>query len=131
MNPLTSPWNTPPLRKSNISDQQLYFRWSAIKKHLTTTPDPREGRGIICILLKNNTLYLAKNSQKMRLKSHLDWAYYTPKTLAQALDADIVETYYEIMLNDVRSDPNIWKDKDIEMELKSFYAARANRASLI
>ena len=130
MNPLISPWNKPSKPKF-ISDKQLYFRWNAIAVHLKNIPAYYENNGTLAITIGNEKIYLAKNAQKMRLKSHLDWTYYTPKTLAQAIDNNNVDQYYEIMLHDVNSDPNLWKDKDFEMELKSFYAARANRASLI
>jgi len=90
-----------------------------------------EYNGTLTIGVGNVTFYIAKNSSKMRLRSHLDWCWYTPKTLAQAIDSNTVESYYEIMLNDIRSDPNEWKDRDIEMELKTFYAERVGRASLI
>lgn len=126
MNPLTSPWNNP--KAKVIADQQLRWRWAAIKKYLTTSPVYNDMNGILTV---NGKFYLAKNSSKMRLKSHLDWVWYTPKTLAQAIDSDTVESYYEIMLNDIRTDPNVWKDIDFEMELKSHYAARAGRASLL
>ena len=126
-NPLSSPW----LKKykyPKIQDRQLWYRWVAIEKHLTSTPTIQEQQGILKI---NNNIYIAKNSPKMRLKSHLDWVWYTPKTLAQAIDNNIVNEYYEIMLKDLRSDPNLWKDIDLELELKSYYAARVGRASLI
>ena len=129
VNPHNSPWLKPTYQK--INDRQLFYRWMAIKKHLTTNPSISEYNGILTVMLPNTQLYIAKNTSKIRLKSHLDWSWYTPKTLAQAIDNNTVESYYEIMLTDVRSDPNLWKDMDIEMELKSFYAARANRASLI
>jgi hypothetical protein len=111
-----------------IQDQQLYWRWKPIEKHLTKPAKYSEIKGLLEI---NNQFYIAKKSSKMRLKSHLDWAWYTPKTLAQAIDTDSVEAYYEYMLNDGRSDPNLWKDKDVELELKSYYAERAGRASAI
>lgn len=126
MNPLTSPWNKP--KKIFINDQKLYWRWTAIQRHLTHQPQVSEYRGMLDI---DRKFYLAKNSPKMRLLSHLDWCWYTPKTLAQAMNNNTVEQYYELMLCDVRSDPNEWKDQDFEQELKSFYAARAGRASLI
>lgn len=126
MNPLSSPWNKP--RTKMITDQQLRWRWAAIKKHLTSSPAYYEINGILTV---DGVCYIAKNSSKMRLKSHLDWVWYTPKTLAQAIDSGSLESYYEIMLNDVRSDPNVWKDHDFEMELKSYYAARVGRASLL
>jgi len=126
MNPLNSPWNKPKFQI--INDKQLYFRWAAIKKYLTTQPTYGEYNGVLGV---NGIFYIAKNSPKMRLKSHLDWVWYTPKTLAHAIDSNCVESYYEIMMNDIRSDPNQWKDQDFEMQLKSFYAARVGRASLI
>ena len=126
MNPKNSPWYKP--TQTRIQDKSLYFRWAAINKHLTTTPVILEHTGILTI---NDCCYIAKNTAKMRLKSHLDWCWYTPKTLAQAIDSNTIEVYYEIMLTDVRSDPNVWKDRDFELELKSFYAQRSGRASLI
>jgi hypothetical protein len=126
MNILNSPWNKPKFQ--TINDKQLYFRWVAIKKHLTTQPDIAEYKGILAI---NDNYYIAKNSSKMRIRSHLDWCWYTPKTLAQAIDSGTVESYYELMLNDVRSDPNLWKDRNFEMELKSLYAYRAGRATVL
>lgn len=125
-NPHSSPWNKPQFQI--IQDKRLYFRWHAIKKHLTTNAKYIESNGLLEI---NGLCYIAKNSSKMRLKSHLDWAWYTPKTLAHAIDTNTIEQYYEIMLKDVRSDPNCWADSDFEQELKSFYAARASRCSLI
>lgn len=129
INPANSPWNKP--KPTYIADKQLYFRWFSIKKYLTTDPKIYEGFGTLSIMVGNEKIFIAKNSQKFRLKSHLDWAYYTPKTLADAIDNDSIESYYEIMLKDVKSDPNDWKDKDFELELKSLYAARNKRASLI
>jgi hypothetical protein len=126
MNPHNSPWNKP--KVALIQDKALYFRWAAIQKHLTTRPSISEYNGILGI---EGICYIAKNSSKMRLKSHLDWCWYTPKTLAQAIDSNTIESYYEIMLNDVRSDPNLWKDNDLEMKLKSYYAARVGRATII
>jgi hypothetical protein len=112
-----------------IYDQLLQQRWLRIRRHIKNPCSADEGfRGILCI---GNDVYVAKKSMKFRLRSHLDWAYYTPKTLAQAIDTNTVEQYYEIMLNDVRSDPNLWKDTDFEHELKAIYAERAGRASLI
>lgn len=132
MNPLNSPWYKPPkAKKTFISDTSLYFRWKPIAKHLTSNPEVNDYNGILSIQTPTTHFYIAKNSSKMRLRSHLDWCWYTPKTLAQAIDNDTVESYYEIMLNDMRSDPNEWKDTDLELQLKSFYAARIGRASLL
>jgi hypothetical protein len=126
INPLNSPWNKS--KSLFIGDKMLWSRWVSIKKYLTTTPTIIERYGYLEI---NHICFIAKNSSKMRLKSHLDWCHYTPKTLAQAIDGNNIESYYEIMLNDVQSDPNVWKDTDFEMELKTHYAARSGRASLL
>jgi hypothetical protein len=126
MNPKNSPWNKP--KNQLIQDFQLWARWKPIKKHLTTTARYQEWQGILEI---NEQFYIAKKTSKMRLKSHLDWCWYTPKTLAQAIDTGTVEEYYEFMLHDGRTDPNIWKDRDVELELKTYYAERAGRASTI
>jgi len=112
-----------------IYDPLLQQRWLRIYRHLTKKAHGEEaGFGFLCI---NGDIYVAKKSMKFRLRSHLDWAYYTPQTLADAINTDTVEQYYEFMLKDIHSDPNEWKDKDFEHELKSIYAERAGRASLI
>ena len=113
---------------SYIKDPILQQRWQRIKRHLNTTPKVYDYNGILSI---NKYIYVAKNSTKMRIKSHLDWVWYTPKTLASAIDTLNVDAYYEIMLGHVNSDPNEWNDTDFEMELKSYYAARANRCSIL
>jgi hypothetical protein len=112
-----------------IYDPLLQQRWLRIRRLLTKPAQADEGNlGILSI---NGDIYVAKKSMKFRLRSHLDWAYYTPKTLAQAIDSDTVESYYEIMLKDIRSDPNEWKDLDFELELKTRYAERVGRADFI
>jgi hypothetical protein len=129
MNPLNSPWNKPKFQ--TINDKLLYFRWSAIKKHLQKHHTVTEYQGVLAVTVDLVDFYIAKNSPKMRLKSHLDWSWYTPKTLAQAMDTGTVDVYYEYMLKDCRSDPNLWRDHDEEMILKSYYAAREGRATEI
>jgi hypothetical protein len=115
-----------------INDTILQSRWIRIARHLpVNTVNVQEYRGTLSCSFNNFTFYISKNSTKFRLKSHLDWAWYTPKTFADAIKNNTLESYYEIMLNDVNSDPNEWKDRDIEMELKSYYANRANRCDLI
>jgi len=126
VNPYNSPWLKP--IRIWIKDFKLRAKYDAIKPHLTNTVSVTEINGILTI---NKDIYIAKNSMKFRIKSHIDWAYYTPKTLADAINNNTVDSYYQIMLQDVNSDPNVWKDTDFEMELKSFYAARAGRASLL
>jgi len=77
----------------------------------------------------NKYIYLAKKSNKFRLKSQMDWAWYTPRTLAHAINTGTVDSYYQVMLGHQNSDPNVWPDLDFEMELKSYYAARVGRCS--
>ena len=126
MNPHSSPWYQRP--RPQIRDQQLRWRWQAIDQHLTGFPTVIEYQGILNV---NNQFYICKNTSKMRLKSQLDWVHYTPKTLAQAVDNNKVDHYYEFMMQDHRSDPNVWNDTNFEMELKTFYAARVGRCSPI
>lgn len=119
------------IRDSYINDKALWMRWAAIRKYMTQTQGLAlaDNRGVLCVV--KHQCYIAKNSTKMRLKSHIDWCHYTPKGLAQAIDADQVAQYYEQMLCDPRSDPNQWRHRDEEQDIKAFYAARAGRASLI
>lgn len=126
VNPHNSPWLKPVY--TYIRDHKLRSKYNDIKRYATTTLSVVEYNGILTI---NKNIYLAKNSTKFRLKSHLDWSWYTPQTLAQAIDSGVVDQYYEIMLNHVNSDPNVWKNTDFEMELKTYYAARIGRANLL
>jgi hypothetical protein len=116
---------------SGIYDKTLAQKWLRIKRRLSTQYTAYEANGMLSIPTNQQMIYIAKNSEKMRLKSHLDWVHYEPKSLAYAIDNNIVDSYYELMLSHSLSDPNQWKDFDYEMELKSFYASRVGRASLI
>jgi len=130
-NKMANPYNSPWIKQNTfvkIRDDKFRWKFMAIKKHCTTNVTANEFHSVLAI---NKDIYIAKNSNKFRLRSHLDWAWYTPKTLAQAIDTGTVDSYYEIMLHNINSDPNVWKDHDFEMTLKSYYAARADRASLI
>lgn len=132
MNPRNSIWNKPP-RDPHIDDAMLYSRWNVIKQRLVNPASIQLlNQGYTRnMLIVNNKFIIAKNSTKFRLVSQLDWAHYTAKGLATAMDNDDVDGYYERMLADGRSDPNEWKDHDKEMTLKTQYAARAHRASEI
>jgi hypothetical protein len=125
-NPHNSPWLKPIY--VYIRDNKLRAKFNDIKKYATSNLKIAEYNGILTI---NKDIYLAKNSTKFRLRSHLDWSWYTPQTLAQAIDGGVVDQYYEIMLNHINSDPNVWKNADFEMELKTYYAARIGRANLL
>ena len=113
-----------------ISDQRLYWRYSAIQPYLQKNHTVTIGfnAGYLCF---DKEVYIAKKSQKFRLKGWIDWAWYTPKTIANALDNNTMEDYYKFMLNDSRSDPNFWKDPNFEVQLKTYYAARAGRNKII
>lgn len=126
MNPRNSIWYT----KSgpNFRDQMFALRWARIQRHLTTSHNVNEWKSWISV---DNNVYIAKHSTKFRLKSHLDWAWYTPRSLAQAIDSGTMDAYYEFMLRDPNSDPNIWSDHDLEMRLKAFYAERVGRCQQI
>jgi len=126
VNPHNSPYFKPNNFKSN--DIKLYHRWAAIKKFLISNHHVVEMKGQLVV---DSKFWIAKHSSKMRMISQLDWVHYTPKTLAAAMDNNTVDVYYEQQLSDSRSDPNLWKRPDEESELKSHYAARAGRASLI
>lgn len=125
-NPHNSPWLVP--KYTYIRDSKLRYKYNQIKNCASSSIAIAEYNGILCL---NKNIYLAKNSDKFRLKSQLDWAWYTPQTLADAIDNGVVDEYYEIMLNNINSDPNIWKNTDFEMELKTYYAARVGRANLL
>ena len=112
-----------------IHDSTLQQRYVRIKRHLTQPITVYENYGMLSF--PQHQLYIAKRSQKFRLRSHLDWAWYTPQTLADAINNNTVGEYYEIMLNHVNSDPNEWPDLQFENLLKGYYAARVGRASLI
>lgn len=107
-------------------------KWMSIRRHLANPNAVKfYDYNLATVVTPNNKLYISKTSDKFRLKSHLDWAWYSPKTLAVAIDAHDVDVYYEHQLHHQNSDPNIWKRWDEEQDLKSYYAARAGRASLI
>lgn len=111
-----------------IKDPYLYSRWANIKKFLTKDHQYREGYGGLII---NESFIIAKKKSKMRPLGQLDWSWYTPKTLAEAMDNNEVLSYYEKMLKDPRSDKNKWKHKDMEMSKKAFYASRQGNAELL
>ena len=123
-------WQFPPKKLPYINDIKLYYKWIAISKKLTTPIyDVRVTNQNM--LLINNQVLIAKSKPKMRLISQLDWVAYDVDDLAQALDAGQADVYYEQQMQDIRSDPNVWKRHDEEMDLKTYYATRAGRASNI
>jgi len=115
------------LKEPYIKNVALYYKCTAIRKHLNS---PIHDIHITQqkLLIVNKQFLLAGKKQKMRLVSYLDWVYYTPKTLAFAIETNQVEDYYWYQMGDSKSDPNIWKDINEEYQLKKFYANRAGRS---
>jgi hypothetical protein len=128
INPANSIWNKPKFVR--ISDRDLLYKWLAIKKHLINTILIRPIAGETNLVIDEKFI-IAKHSKKFRLISQIDWAVYDTKDLANAIDTNTIDSYYEQMLADPQSDPNIWNDKIKEHELKTHYAERAGRASKI
>lgn len=111
-----------------ITNYKLYGRWKAIEKFLTNYHTYKETRGGLII---NEQFIIAVNTSKMRPVGQLDWSWYTPKTLAEAMDCGEVYVYYEQMLLDPRSDKNKWKRPEEEMEKKTLYAVRSGMAEFL
>jgi len=72
----------------------------------------------------NDLIIIAKKKSLFRLLGHLDWAKYTPKTLAEAMDAGNIELYYQKMRLNKKSPSSEWKDKAKENKLKKIYKER-------
>lgn len=125
-NPYTSPYHTTPTRM--ISDPLLRRRWQLIKQHLTRPVQIQQQKKLLLI---NGLYYIATNRSIMRIKSHLDWVVYTPQDLAQALDTGTVDAYYEQQMANPLSPGDDWRDKQKEMDLKTYYAQRVGRADFI
>lgn len=106
-------------------------KWLGIRRHLTTNHTRFYDRTLATVITPQSKIYISKTSNKFRLKSYLDWAWYSPRTLAQAIDRDDLEVYYTQQLSHNNSDPNVWNCWDEEQTLKSYYAARAGRGSII
>jgi len=114
-----------------INNPILLRKWVAIKRHVSKVVAASEYKGMIRVNNNDTVFYIAKNAQKIRPKSFLDWCHYEPADLAHAIATDTVLEYYEYQLLDVKTTPNVWKRKDEEHEIKAFYAAREHRAELI
>jgi len=119
INPKNSPWNKP-------TTPRLPNNLKQISKAVTRKDVFYINNQLSTIALPQVKIYLTNTSMKFRLKGHLDWVYYTDQSLADAINLDCVEVYYEIMLSHIKSDPNIWKDNQFEEDLKTHYANRAN-----
>lgn len=106
-------------------------KWLGIRRYITRSHVYFNDNDTATIKTTTLKIYISKTSNKFRIKSHIDWAYYTPQELAHAINSDCVDVYYETQLKHSLSDPNIWKRLDEEQDIKSYYAAREGRASLI
>ena len=112
----------------SYNDFYMWSHFENIVKYcniIPTTTTHQQG------LVINNLILISKRKTKFRPLSELDWAWYTPKGMGTAISEDNVLAYYEKMLKDKRSPPNIWKRRHEEMEMKTRYAVNANRASWI
>lgn len=124
---MANPYASPHRRQAFIPDQRLWWRWSAINRHLLGSYHLLQVQN--GILLIDDEFYIAKHNPLMRLKSHLDWVHYTPGDLAQAIISDSVPVYYEYQMQDPASPHNQWQDPVEEMDLKAYYATRDGRAN--
>jgi len=113
--------------KSKWMPSQVY----AMAKWNTDIKWSEENLGRARLVLLNNSVYVSSKKTMFRPKGQIDWAYYTPKGLATALAEGNELAYYEYMLKDERSPPNIWKRRDEEMEKKTLYAVRSGLAEFI
>jgi len=114
-----------------IGDPVLRDKWRNIKKYLTIQLHAHAFKGILVLEHDAGKIYIAKHSQKFRIKSFIDWCYYDVQDLAQAINISKIDDYYAQMLDDPKSDPNIWACKDLELKIKTYYAVRIGRASNI
>jgi len=72
-----------------------------------------------------NGFVIAKTKTSFRPVGILDWAHYTKKGMCYAIQHDLLQQYYEEMLEDSRSPSNVWKDTKKEQNLKDYYANRS------
>lgn len=127
---------TKTLKSTNTGNTSALAKIMSIKRNMLN-PDvinfsQYKGKGLITIEdSQGNKIYITQTSKKFRPKSQIDWAWYDSADLANALETNTTDKYYEQQLRDSRSDPNDWKDRSEEMTIKSYYAARSGRASLI
>lgn len=76
------------------------------------------------LILEDYDVILAKKKTRFRPLGILDYAHFTVKGLATAITEERVMEYYEEMLQDPRSPSSEWRDKELEMRLKSYYGER-------
>jgi len=105
-----------------IESKSLYFRLLAIDKLLDCQISVREHHQGLVI---DEELIIAKNKPLFRPLGIIDWAHFTPKGLAKAINSGSASKYYKKMLKDPLSPQNKWCDKKLEREMKSFYLKRA------
>ena len=111
-----------------IKNKNFWRKWSVIEPYLTGEHSLKEKQYGLII---DDLFIIIGTKTKMRPVGQLDWAWYTPKTLAIAMNEGTVLQYYEKMLKDNRSDHNIWKRPEEEMEKKTYYASRGGKVDFI
>jgi len=76
-------------------------------------------------MIINEQILVAKKKTLFKQLGMIDWAWYTPKGLGDALNRGEVLEYYTTMLSDSRSPSNKWRNKFKETDLKSSYSSRS------
>mgnify|MGYP003635444437 FL=1 len=112
-----------------LSNPKFQHKWAMIQKHLTTFAPRNVSRGFLHVYANSESIRLVKKrgNNIMRINSRLDWVWYEPKDLANAIDTNTVLDYYAQQLLDPRSYPNTWKRPTEELDTKEHYAKRAGR----
>jgi len=108
---------------------KFFLAWKKIEKFLDNKD--RKLKEFRSGLIIDDKYIIACNRTLLRPVGILDWSWYTPKTLATAMNEGRVDQYYENMLKDPRSPANKWKDKRKEILKKTFYAVRSGKADFI
>ena len=108
-----------------IENKKLYFRILAIDDFVDGDIHIKEHHKGMVI---DGEFLIAKTKPLFHPLGLIDWAHFTPKDLASAINSRTVTKYYKKMLKDPMSPANNWKDKKLEKELKDFYKQRAKEA---
>ena len=109
-------------------DNWMWSKLSSIQKYCTKRIDTETYQQGLVI---EGRYLIAKKKTMFRPLGQLDWAWYTAKGLGTAIENDTLDHYYEAMLKDDRSPPNVWKRRHEEMEKKTYYAVRSGLAEFI
>ena len=107
-----------------IESRPLFFRLRAIDEFIEDQLFVQEHHQGLVI---NGEILIAKHKPLVRPLGVLDWAYYTPKGLAESINADSFMEYYEEMLKNKMSPANKWKSNEKEKEMKDYYSSRRGK----